>query len=197
MSTSAAPSQSENFTRRVAWVAHNEAVLLVISAVLLVGPEYWSVSIAQMLFTDAGIVVFAVTFAASVHHAQRFLCPRCAASTPLDGEGAAATHATALRRFHYLVDHYRAAMWATGSLVVTAAVLSDTVGPLLDWIPQTLLFTFLTVRSVLMLRHRPLQPWCPQCRWDDGGRDEDAPIWPQPLEDTEPDHDPGLAVRAS
>jgi hypothetical protein len=46
---------------------------------------------------------------------------------------------------------------------------------LMETIPFGILLGMNAALAYVMSIHRPLQPWCPQCHWDDGGDEEPAP----------------------
>lgn len=99
------------------------------------------------------------------------LCPLCARATPLDGPAMAQRKSRQLRWAH---ASYRRG-WGISFLVVFAALLA-----LSFFWPRPALWAYWmyldnTVMAYLMSVHQPLQPWCPQCHWDDGGDHEEVP----------------------
>ncbi len=60
---------------------------------------------------------------------------------------------------------------AAGLVLNAAPRLSDLIAA----IPLDVLFGVAAVEAYVLSVHRPLQPWCPQCHWDDGDDKEDVP----------------------
>lgn len=121
------------------------------------------------------IVLLAVmaTMLAELRH-SRSLCERCAAKTPLDPQTTVQRRARWLRLFHFV----------NSVPMLTALIVLYVAGILLlpsnfdTYLAQAPLYLFWAVGAAANLIHRPLEPWCPQCHWGDGGDEEEVPAPP-------------------
>lgn len=130
---------------------------------------WWGVVIYWTAFA-----LFMVVSAATLHHSF-LLCPRCASATPLDGPGTAAKRSRTLRLYHWSRTRRSILGFAVGLVFapVAAALLHIPYGA-----AALPLYVYMAMQSVAGLRHRPLQPWCPQCHWGDEGDDHETPVPP-------------------
>jgi hypothetical protein len=103
------------------------------------------------------------------------LCPVCARKTPLDPQAVIAEKRRPLRAFHWLGDKHNKAL---NRCVVALLILSFV--PYVDLVAWPLLMATMAVTVYLDNIHMPLQPWCPQCDWDDEGDTERVPE-PDPI----------------
>jgi hypothetical protein len=148
------------------------ACLAVMAAADLAGnPAFltWSVAFA--------IAVWAAAFFTDHAYHQERLCERCIAATPLDPAAAVARWDVALRW-----RHARRA----GIVVLVLVIAWFTAGSFL--VPYRSGWTrALDVLALLVLGasyaadylHRRFYPWCPYCRWDEGGDEEAVPVLPE------------------
>lgn len=105
------------------------------------------------------------------HYHQHRLCPRCTAATPLDGL------ATAKRHHRWLQLHHWAAERFGYPLILIAAAVAYLGLDTPRWVyPVYALWALVAYAN---LRHRPVEPWCPQCRrWGWGTADDTDPVPP-------------------
>ncbi len=114
------------------------------------------------------------------HYHQVRLCPRCAPATPVDGAAAARRHRRALRCHHWASDGF-----AYPLVLVAAAVAYFGLGAP-HWATFSPVYALWAAVAYANLRHRPLQPWCPQCLrggWGDPDDEEDPVPPPVPAAD--------------
>lgn len=164
-------------------LAHWSPTLFGITAILaLVSP--WGTGPISWMIMIAWGGVYLATMIADAKHAYRYLCPRCAASTPLDGPAEAQRRHRSLNLLHAIADRpWLAATIGLSALVtiIAPAPLTLVFGPSPWYVLCTAVpLAWWGVQSFLTLRHRPVQPWCPKCHWDDGGGEE-APVAPEPV----------------
>lgn len=144
------------------------ALLLLVIATDLVG-RYTDYSVFSALTTICMAFVIVAVFAE--HHHERRLCTRCAAATPTDGESAAQDRRLWLRFQHWHSRHgmFGLVGWAIGltlSLVFHFASAAAFYPLYLYWFAETM----------ANLRHRPVQPWCPQCKGWGWGDEDRSPV---------------------
>jgi hypothetical protein len=114
------------------------------------------------------------------------MCPRCADEVPVNAPERAAARAGTLRGYHRYYSRRFRVLDLTMMLAFMGLALGLTVGgatpvPSL-WYLWMCLST--AVECYLAGVHRPLQPWCPQCRWGRGGGREPLPAPVPPAGDT-------------
>lgn len=164
-------------TRLLMWLGHYSDVMIwgFIAAVIL--GDATGNSIGWIEDTGAVVCGFWVLtkLADSRVHMER-LCERCAAATPLDCQAA-------VRRWKRALwwRHQRKAQLAV-FIVMAAIFLLDAIAGKHVWVYAVHAFGFLVLglTTIPAWQHRRLQPWCPYCRWDDGGDEEVAPDVPAP-----------------
>jgi cytochrome c oxidase subunit IV len=103
------------------------------------------------------------------------LCPVCARKTPLDPQAAITEKRRPLRTYHWLGDQHDKAL---NRSVIALLILSFI--PYVQFVTWPLLMATMAVTVYLDNIHMPLQPWCPQCDWDDEGDTERVPE-PDPI----------------
>lgn len=138
------------------------------------------------LFTQAAfpllLLVLLAEFAGNTiaHRHHHRLCSRCAAKTPLDPAAAVKRHRRALRYVHRNPKRVLA-VYAGATLIVLISYFwpSPATG-LASLLVLISFFVDCSASSYTMLRHRPLQPWCPWCQRRWRRDDEDIPA-PQPV----------------
>ncbi|GAB3943739.1 hypothetical protein GCM10029976_066800 [Kribbella albertanoniae] len=116
---------------------------------------------------------------ALILHARGPLCERCIAEMSLDGSARAEQYRRNLTTVH------RIRARPLGCLVITASAIALVIlarhTGLISKQVKTLLFATPAMWIFLSLsRHSRLQPWCPQCRGDGGGRYHRAATGPKP-----------------
>jgi ABC-type transport system involved in cytochrome c biogenesis permease component len=109
------------------------------------------------------------------YHTSR-LCERCIAATPLDPQAAVE------RRMRWLQLHHET-RWQMLALV-PAVALELWLGTSHGWLSiaaDLLLICVISLSFGSEYIHRRLYPWCPMCRWRDGGDHEVSPDVPAPV----------------
>lgn len=102
------------------------------------------------------------------------LCPVCARKTPIDPAKAVAKKRRALRTLHWFDPRPRLTKWTPIVLLVLS---------FMPWVGIPAFFglmSWLAFTGYLVIVHMPLQPWCPQCKWNGGGDKEAVPN-PDPI----------------
>lgn len=161
------------------WLGHYSTLLLLAAVVSSVADDatgqqqgivewiavgVWSLWTAAML-ADRGV------------HQER-LCERCVAASPLDPQAAVDRWKRVLR-----LHHARGAMLALLGAVIGWDL---TAGALFHHPPvwalaiSALASVALGMTYAVTWQHRRLYPWCPFCRWGEGGAEEVSPDVPAP-----------------
>jgi hypothetical protein len=154
-------------------LAHYQPVLLLITVAINIATDR-STGTQRAFLLPATLVawtVVMVSLLADGYHVRR-LCYRCAAATPLDGKTEADRQARWLRFFHWWSTHR---YWYLVFWGITGAVAFSTGLGTWAFYP---FYLFWAAISFSALRHRPLEPWCPQCNWGEGGEGEGVPVPP-------------------
>lgn len=159
---------NRRFRVAATWLAHMQPLVIAGAfAIYLIDAVAVPLAIPALVAT---LAVF-VTIAAEVWHVFR-LCPRCAANTPLNGPETARRRSDWLRLHHALRPRWPMLILFTAGItlaVFTRVPSAVALAPLyVEWV----------VEAAASLRHRPLEPWCPQCDWDDDGFEEADPVLP-------------------
>lgn len=156
-------------------LAHYQPVIVIgvlVTALIddVVFQRSWPAELAYFMI----FLLFVVTLIAELHHSY-LLCSRCGAATPVDGSGMATRRSKWLRFYHWTKS--RKSMVMFGVAVLLTPALSAVLH--FPWVVTSLpVYLYMAADSLSGLRHRPLQPWCPQCRWGDGGDEEQVPVPP-------------------
>ena len=157
------------------WLGHYSLPFLwvFVAVAVISGVTHWGF---LTWVTSVTTAVLVVTVLASVRHDAR-LCERCIAATPLDPQAAVQAWRPVLRLYHR--------RWL--SPAVLAVVLTGLLLPAAyrhpPWWAVTANVTAFVLTGLLWTvaqRHRKLYPWCPWCRWEDGGDYEASPDVPAP-----------------
>ena len=165
--------------RAAMWLGHYSTLFLLAAVAASVaddaagqpnGPVDW----AMDAFWLAAIAAFMIDLG---RHRER-LCERCVAASPLDPQAPVDRWRPVLR-----LHHDRRAM-----LVVFGAILAwDFVSAGLfkhppSWVlaVDALVAVVIGASYAITWQHRRLYPWCPFCRWDEGGEHEVSPKIPTP-----------------
>lgn len=135
--------------------------LAIVSVWLPEGNWRWAVT-ALMFTAVVGI------FLDMRYHRGR-LCERCAARVPLNGGHLADRYRRLFRVWHWLADK----VWRVPASLVLLAVVTL---PLPKTMGGTLQLAGLGVALWIADQHLRLRPWCPYCRWGDGGDEETTPV---------------------
>jgi len=113
---------------------------------------------------------------------DRSLCITCIRRMPDDPAAAVAKHVRAI-----LVIHLRRVLYLRRTVFVAilvvlfvALLLGGLLGGALGGLAVAIGFMFSIVMGWSSEWHRRLQPWCPFCRWGDGGDHESSPT-PDPV----------------
>lgn len=134
--------------RFLLWMAHRATGIYAATFLLTVSADLTGARILIGL-SVAGLVATLGLYLIRRHHGLT-LCPLCAIATPLNGPEQAQRRAQSLRCAHW--------MWSRRAGV-----------PIDLWIAVG------AAEAYVMSVHRVLQPWCPQCHWDDEGDQELVP----------------------
>jgi hypothetical protein len=173
--TDAVATPSGGRWRRAATrLAHQQPALLALALALAVFlyDAVASSTISLVLVWVAMCVVLVSVFAEGFHNLT--LCPICARAIPIDGQEQARVRSDWLRLHHRL----RGVAWSVVLFAGCLAVVITLRVP--AGIAFAPVYVSWVVEAVANLRHRPLQPWCPQCRWWYDGDDDEAPVMPVP-----------------
>jgi hypothetical protein len=165
--------------RASTWLGHYSTVLLLVAVAVSVaadaagrpsGPLDWALSAVWLAWI--------VAFMADLGRHQERLCERCIAASPLDPQSAVT------RWRHVLwVHHARRGQAAVLVAIIAWDVVSDSLfrhPPAWALAVDALTVIVLGASYAATWQHRRLYPWCPFCRWDDGGEHEVSPDVPTP-----------------
>jgi hypothetical protein len=128
--------------------------------------------------TAAAWTVWVVALLADMRRHQETLCERCVAAIPLDPQAAVTERKAILRAYH-----------GSAVLILEVVALACVIPLLLFSLGQPPLWAYVLdapavlaigALSVITWQHRRLYPWCPFCRWEDGGGHEVSPDVPAP-----------------
>ena len=161
------------------WLGHYSTVLLLGAVAVSVaddaagqpgGPLDWLTSAMWL----AGIAALM----ADVGRHQEHLCERCIAASPLDPQAAVTRWRRVLRLHH----ERRAVIALFGGIIVWDFVSDSLFRHPPAWVlaVDALTMIILGASYVVTWQHRRLYPWCPFCRWGDGGAHEASPDVPSP-----------------
>lgn len=130
----------------------------------------------SVLFAIVWITLLLVYVISSYKHTQG-LCHFCIDEVPLDGDAEAQKHLRLLKFDHMmhrpLTMFIPTAVILAFSLLTPKTLLYSVLGNMLWW-------PYIGSEWVAKSRHARLGPWCPYCRDDDGGGEEEAPKVPDP-----------------
>jgi len=154
------------------WLAHRQPLILAVAITVF----FTDATVIPMPLVSLALLPIVLTSLLAEGFHQFSLCPRCARNMPLNGPESAQRRSDWLRLHHAL----RGALW---SLVLFAvcftAVLVWHVPTGVAYVP---LYIAWIVEGIANLRHRPLEPWCPQCRrWGWNGDEVGECVVPPPL----------------
>lgn len=162
-----------------AWIGHYWIQLLIAydiaTAPLLFLHSSWFSVATNCVIVIPGILLFMHGLAHEVK-----LCEPCQTKMPLDPAGHAVKRAKMLRAVHWLwvpVGGRRFSM-SRGLLLYLLLFVVGFVLPSGPWwqIGNSAVADGFFYGMIIMSRgHQRLQPWCPQCRWGDGGEEEISP----------------------
>jgi hypothetical protein len=167
---------SNRRSRFLLWMFHRGARFNAGAFVIIVASDiYPRVTAIDILAIIALVTVIALWLITQYH--GLILCPFCAAATPLNGPGKAQGRAKTLRYAHWMTGgQYMIIYIAVGTMaLVLFFVFIMTLGAgradlAVDW-----WLVESSIEMYVLSVHGSLQPWCPQCHWDDGGDHEPSP----------------------
>lgn len=173
-------SPGDRHERLAMWAGHHEVTGFLVLVVFFIvgdalgnpqgGPVYW---ITLPVLAAWGYAFWSATI--GPHEKQ--LCERCSAAVPLDPQAKAARW----DRMLWLVHQRRALVSVLVVIGVKALALDHAFRPgAWSFIMDALILTAVSVFAVAQRVHRRLQPWCPYCRWEGGGKEEAVPEVPDP-----------------
>jgi hypothetical protein len=163
-------------SRFILWVAHQAVWIYASAAVASILSDVFPVIVLRIIAFVTLTGVFLLLWTRRYHGLT--LCPLCAIATPLNGPEKARDRAAILQWAHRMYSRRYSLIYAL--IIVTYLGLFyfllkvGRLGPLSN-LPLDLFFVTGFVEAYVMSVHRPLQPWCPQCHWDDGGDQEPSP----------------------
>lgn len=164
MSTTSIPEPS----RFSAWLAHQSLPITAVTAALVIASN----TIDNSWLASASVIAMAAWIASGAYRIQhdRRLCEQCMSAMPLDGPQRAQHRAGRLRACH--------AMQSRTATLCRFAMLAGGILAAKPWsmVLMDVLFVAAAVDEFLLATHRPLQPWCPQCHWGDGGGGDDEHV---------------------
>jgi hypothetical protein len=168
------PGRGDN--RALMWLGHYSIYLMVAALAAQVGAIASGGLILPGVISALLWLTWLASIAADGGYHQSRLCERCIAATPLDPQVAVNRWRPALRWAHRPGRKF---------LVLLGAVIA------MNWIVYLHLAWWVWILIALAVagyasffvseyQHRKLYPWCPYCRWDDGGDEEVSPDVPAP-----------------
>jgi len=175
-----------------AWIGHYWMQLLIAYGIALAPLAFlhdsWSLRATNCVVVIPAIMLFMHGMAHEVK-----LCEPCQAKMPLDPAAHAVKRARMLRAIHWLSTPVggRRRSVSRGLLLFIALLAVGILLPSGPWgsLGDSAMIDGFFYSWILMSRgHQRLQPWCPQCRWGDGGEKEPSP---------EPAPSPGLVPSGS
>jgi len=165
--------------RTLARVAHT--ALPVIVGTLAIRAVNWFGEIPYWLDTTTTLVLIWVVVLATIHQAIARICVRCMERVPADAPVRAQRQRWAL----WLVHFARRSIWVwfgVWMILILLYYLAESLlypglpanSPQDNWLlaPGDVLFAAYAYGLVM---HHRLSPWCPYCRWGEGGTHEQAP----------------------
>lgn len=164
--------------RPAMWLGHYSTLLMLAAVVATVADD--ATGQRQAAVGWAAAAAWACWIAAFLadggYHRER-LCERCIAASPLDPQAAVDRWRSVLR-----LHHARAAMVITMGTVVAWNFASVLIRRPPWWVLalSALAYVVLGASYAVAWQHRRLYPWCPFCRWDEGGAHEVSPDVPAP-----------------
>jgi hypothetical protein len=164
-------------SRMLLWIAHQAAGIWVGLAALDVAGYLLHGPVRPALGMIVPLGLMSLLFAEHYHGVV--MCPLCAAAVALDGARQAERRTGTLRLAHRMysaayqvVDIALCAAVLIGLLVLSAQGNSSDLALTLVTVAM---FASTAIEAYVLGVHRPLQPWCPQCNWDEGGDEEAIP----------------------
>lgn len=155
--------------RLVMALAHAQPAILVGLIATDVARQLVGSPVAPVAF-GAALTLAVLAYACELWH-QRALCARCAAAT--GGPVQAARRRWWLRLHHWATERFGYCLILVVAPMVTVALDIGAAS-----YPVWALWALVATANLI---HRPVQPWCPQCRgWGGGDDDEDHPA-PTPV----------------
>jgi hypothetical protein len=164
--------------RAAMWLGHYSTVLLLAAVATSVADDATGQSQGALEWAASAVwLAWIAAFTADIGRHQERLCERCIAASPLDPQ-AAVTRWRGVLRLH----HARRA----GLALLGGIIAWDVVNSLFRHPPawalaiDALTAVVLGASYAVTWQHRRLYPWCPFCRWGEGGAHEVSPDVPSP-----------------
>lgn len=155
-------------------LAHTQPAALVALVITGIARDVFGGPVLVMVHGGA-VAVTALTFGAELYHEYR-LCPGCGANTPLDGQAMVRQRQRWLRLHHWATERWGYTVFFVAAPVAYLSLGLPSSGAVYP------VFALWALVAYASLRHRPLVPWCPQCRhwgWGDDGDDDPDPVPPR------------------
>jgi hypothetical protein len=172
MTDAVATPSGGRWRRAATWLAHQQPALLACALAVFLYDAVVASPTSLLLVWVAMCAVTVSVFAEGFHNLT--LCSICARAIPIDGQEQARVRSDWLRLHHRLSGVMWSVLLFAGCLTV---LITLRVPAGIAFAP---VYVSWLVEALANLRHRPLQPWCPQCRWWDDGDDDEAPVMPVP-----------------
>lgn len=175
--TTSSPGRRDS--RLIMWLGHYSTHLLAIVLALSVisdatgrpGFMEWPAAIIWLAWVGTLPL-------SSPYHDSR-LCERCLAAAPtLNPEAAIRRWISALWCHHHRSFWFTVAGVLFGWVTYTAVGIQRHHEHPWQYAVDALVLVLLGVLYLVPYQHRRLYPWCPYCRWDDGGDEEAVPDVP-------------------
>lgn len=169
------PADSKR-NRFLLWASHQAMWIFATAIVVNVLADFFPVATLHVIGIASIASVFMGLYA--MHYHGTTLCPLCGAATPLNGPEKALKRARALQWFHHVHSTRYALLTAlVGAMGLGLYFFLGAVAHAgtLAGLPLNMLFVVSLAQVYFRSVHEPLEPWCPQCHWGNGGDKEPSP----------------------
>lgn len=162
------------------WLGHYSAVPIwtAIAMTLIDAALNAQRGVLEWITTAGWLAAVAALYIEAGYHREA-LCERCIAEAPLDPQAAVAKRRHILRAYH---AGRRGVVAAIAVLACDAPLLFVNHRQPPAWANALVAFGCLVFGMSITAswQHRRLYPWCPFCRWGEGGAEEAVPDVPAP-----------------
>lgn len=165
--------------RLAMWLGHYSTALLLAATAASVADAAMGQPDGLVNWILSAVWVAAIAaFMTDMGRHREHLCERCIAATPLDPQAAVTRWRQVLR-----LQHERRPMLALFGVILAWDFASGSLfrhPP--GWVlaVNALVAVIIGASYAITWKHRQLYPWCPFCRWDEGGAHEVSPDVPAP-----------------
>lgn len=165
--------------RTAMWLGHYSTAFLLAAVTVSVADDATGQSNGGVQWrATVAWTAWILAWAAGDHRHREHLCERCIAASPLDPQAEIDRWRRVLR-----LHHARRAMIALFGGIIAWDFASDALfrhPPIWVLALDAVTVVVLGASYVVTWKHRQLYPWCPFCRWGDGGEHEVSPDVPAP-----------------